>query len=133
MNSLLLVVTLCLTWTLTVPCDDDGLGWPAVVDADLAAYWIYRQVGTDWIKIGEVPAGTEFLSIGCPATEETYCVRAVDLAGNPSAECSPPVTYERIDCGAWDEEGTCTEWRTIGRFMHFETLEMKGGDCERNQ
>lgn len=93
------------------------------------AYRVYRQVDTEWIKVAEIPAPQTTLPYNCMPTEDAYCVRAVNGSGTESVTCSNVVLYRKTACYAWDENGACTEWRTIGRFMEFDVLGLKGGDC----
>jgi hypothetical protein len=110
---------LLIVLTLTAPCADDMLAWDAVSDADVVAYRIYEVNGTIETLAWEVPAPATSALLGCPLQETTYCVRAADASGNRSPRCSNRVVFETIDCGTFSPDGSCTEWRQIGRFMWF--------------
>ncbi len=118
----MLFTILCLlsVFTVTDPCADDVLRWSPVPDNDIASYRIYKVVDGLEVVAWEVPGDTTWALLGCPSQETTYCVRAVDTSGNRSPNCSNNVTYETIDCGTFAANGSCTEWRQIGRFMWFE-------------
>jgi hypothetical protein len=59
-------------------------------EPDLAGYNVYRQNGTDWVSLGNVPASaSSYTDIGLPNSTYTYHITAYDQVGNESAPSNP--------------------------------------------
>ncbi len=92
------IVAMCLVWTLTVSCDDDMLKWDAVPDNDILTYDVYEIIEGEEVIKARVPSPEVTLDLGCHEPAD-FCVRAVDISGQESPNCSLVHNWSGPDVG----------------------------------